>query len=279
MFGFLRRGQGLLLENHADPEARVGDVVRGTVHAIPESEPVYTALKLCLEGHRNIPVTDREGEVFRGVVSSRNLLDFLGGGSLHQACVSGKGLDIPVARIMQTGFREMERATGLGQALDIFRGTGEDVHPLVSRGRLDGMVTEGDMISQISGSTGVSVWEVMTRKPVVARVEHPVCDVAGMIVRGGYRRLPVVRDVFLTGIVTPVDIIAYLNRNRNLGGLRRDRSELEKAMNKAVSTVEPHADVCEAVRSMREKGMAMLPVVDEYQVLGVLTQRDILEAM
>ena len=279
MFGFLMRGQGLLLEKHSDMEARVGDSVRGTVHAIPESEPVYTALKLCLEGHRNIPVTDRRGEAFRGMVSSRSLLDFLGGGSLHQAYVAGKGLDIPVARIMRTGFREIDRSTSLGQALGVFKETGEEMHPLVSRGRIDGMVTEGDIVSQISGATGVGVWEVMTRKPVVARTEHPVCDVAGMLVRGGYRRLPVVRDSFLTGIVTPLDIIAYLNRNRNLGGLRRDRSELEKAMNKAVSTVEPHADVCEAVGTMREKGVAMLPVVDEYQVLGVLTQRDILEVM
>ncbi|MCK4496596.1 MAG: CBS domain-containing protein [Candidatus Aenigmarchaeota archaeon] len=279
MFGFLRRGRGLLLENHAELETRLGDAVRGAVHAIPESEPVYTALKLCLTGHTNIPVTDKRGEAFRGMINSRNLLDFLGGGSLYQAYVAGKRLDIPVARIMQTGFREIERATSLGQALGVFKKTGNGVHPLVSRGRLDGMVTEGDIVSQISRATGVSVWEVMTRKPAVARVEHPVCDVAGMLVRGGYSRLPVVRDAFLTGIVTPLDIIAYLNRNRNLGGLRRDRSELEKAMNKAVSTVEPHADVCEAVGTMREKGVAMLPVVDEYQVLGVLTQRDILEVM
>lgn len=275
----MMRGQGLLLENHSDTEARIGEAVRGTVHAIPESEPIYTALKFCLEGHRNIPVTDSRGEAFRGIVSSRSLLGFLGGGSLHQAYVAGKGLDTPVARIMRTGFSEIDRATSLGQALDVFKETGEEMHPLVSRGRLDGMVTEGDIVSQISGATGVSVWEVMTRKPVVARTEHPVCDVAGMLVRGGYRRLPVVRDSFLTGIVTPLDIIAYLNRNRNLNGLRRDRSELGKAMNRAVTTVEPHADVFEAVRTMREKGVSMLPVVDEYRVLGVLTQRDILEAM
>lgn len=275
----MRRGQGLLLERHLNMESCVGDAVRGTVHAIPESEPVCTALKLCLEGHRNIPVTDKRGEAFSGMVNSRDLLDFLGGGSLHQACAAGGGLDTPVARIMRTGFMEISRSASLAQTLDILKETGEEIHPLVSRGRLDGMVAEGDIVSQISGFTGVSVREVMTSKPVVARTAHPVCDVAGMLVRGGYRRLPVVRDSFLTGIVTPLDIISYLNRGRNLRGLRRDRSELEKAMNRTVTTVGPHADIFEAVRSMRDKGVSMLPVVDEYQILGVLTRRDILEAM
>jgi CBS domain-containing protein len=279
MFGFLRRGQGLLLEKHSDLEGPVGDAVRGTVHAIPESETVFTALKLCLGGHRNIPVTDKRGEAFRGMVDSRTLLDFLGGGSLYRLFSAGGKLDVPVSEIMRTGFMEIERKQGLGQVLEMFREAGGEAYPLVNRGRLEGLVTEGDVVGQISGRTGVSVWEVMTRKPVVARVGHPVCEVAGMLVRGGYRRLPVVRDTFLTGIVTPLDIIAYLNRNRGLTGLRRDRSELGKAMNRSVTTAGPHDDVGEAVSVMRARRLAMLPVVDEYQVLGVLTQRDILEAM
>lgn len=279
MFTFLGRGRGLLLERHSDMEGPVGDAVRGTVHAIPESEPVSTALELCLKGHRNIPVTDRRGEAFRGMVDSRTLLDFLGGGSLYRVLSARGRLDVPVGEVMRTGFRGVERSHGLGRVLEMFRESGEEAYPLLNRGRLEGLVKEGDIVGQISGRTGVSVWEVMTRKPVIARVGHPVCEVAGMLVRGGYRRLPVLRDAFLTGIVTPHDIIAYLNLKRDLTGLRRDRSELEKAMNRAVTTVGPHDDVGEAVRLMRAGGLVMLPVVDAYQLLGVLSQRDILEAM
>ena len=280
MFGFLKRGSGLFLENHADSEWPVGDIVRGSVHAMPESGHVSAALSLCLAGNRNIMVTDRSGERFVGMVTSRNLLDFLGGGSLHQLYVTGKcSLDVPVSRIMQTGFMEVSRGESVGKALGIIRESRTEALPLVEKGKLSGMVTESDFVNQISRRSGVSVWEVMTRKPFAVRTSHPVSEVAEMLVKGGYRRLPVVRDTFLTGIVTPVDIIRYLNGNRNLMGLRRERCEIEKAMNKSVAMVGPHSDIADAVAMMREKRVCMLPVVDEYQLLGVISQRDILEAM
>jgi CBS domain-containing protein len=280
MLGFWRRGQGLFLENHADTATPVGEVVRGAVHALSEREPVYSAFKLVLAGHRNIPVTDSRGEKFKGIVNSRTLLDFLGGGGLHEVFLSRKrALDVPVSRIMETGHREVKRGDNLEGALSVFKETGEEALPLVNRGRFDGMVKESDIVHHISGPTGVGVWEVMTSKPLVVRVSHPVADVASMLVKGGYRRLPVIRDFFLTGIVTPFDIINYLNRNKKLSGLRQDRNGIGAAMNKHVVTIGSHADIAEAVERMRSRQVCMLPVVDEYVLLGVLTQRDILEAM
>jgi CBS domain-containing protein len=280
MFGFLKRGHGLFLENHSDTETPVGEVVRGTSHAIPEGETVSTALRLCLEGYRNIAVSDKDGKIFKGMVTSRSLLDFLGGGSLHQEFVARKeGLKTPVSRIMEKGVIQLDRNAGIGEALETFKRTGEDALPLVSKGRLDGVVTEGDVVRQLAGETGVRVWEVMTSKPVVAKINHPVSEVAGMLVRGGFRRLPVVRDDFLTGIVGASDILRYLNGNKKLRGLRKDRNEIQNAMNKVVESIGPGADVHEAARAMCEKGVCMLPVVDEYQILGVLTHRDILDAM
>lgn len=280
MLGFWRRGQGLFLDNHADTATPVGEVVRGAVHALPEREPVYSAFKLALAGHRNIPVTDSKGEKFRGIANSRTLLDFLGGGGLHEVFLSRKrALDVPVSRVMGTGHRAIKRGDSLGETLRVFKETGEEVLPLVTRGRFDGMVKESDIVHHISGPTGVSVWEVMTNKPLVVRVNQPIADVASMLVKGGYSRLPVIRDIFLTGIVTPFDIISYLNRQKKLSGLRQDRNGIGKAMNKFVVTVRPHADIGEAVEKMKSRQVCMLPVVDEYMLLGVLTQRDILDAM
>ncbi|MCK4714039.1 MAG: CBS domain-containing protein [Candidatus Aenigmarchaeota archaeon] len=280
MFGFFNRGHGLFLENHASRTTSVGEIVRGVSSAIPESEPVRTALKLCLDGMSNIAVTDKKGECVRGRINSRMLLNYLGGGSLHQLYVTRKdALKLPVSRIMEPVVTRLDRKRNLHKTLAIFRGTGCEAIPLTNKGRIDGMVTEGDMVSMISRPTGVKVWEVMTRKPVVAKTSNPVSEVAGMIVRGGYKRLPVLRDSFITGVVGSSDILKYLNTNRNLSGLRKDRNSIEKAMNKFVSTVDPNADVHEAVGIMGEKVISMLPVVRDYQTVGILTHRDILEAM
>ena len=119
----------------------------------------------------------------------------------------------------------------------------------------------------------------MTTKPVVARVGHPVSEVARMLCRGGYRRLPVVRDSFIAGTVTPRDIISYLRGDKRMDALKKDRNEIEKAMNRFVTDIRPEADIFEAVQLMKRKGISMLPVVDSYQLVGILAQRDILDAM
>jgi predicted transcriptional regulator len=280
MLGIFKRGHGLFLESHADMETPVEDVIRGSVHAIPENEKISTALGICLRGYRNIPVTDRKGESFSGMVNSRVLLNYLGAGELHRIfSVSKKPLDITVSRLMETGHMCMSRSCSIKEMLSAFKHTGEEAIPLLNKGRLEGMITEADIVNQISGRTGVRVWELMSSKPIVARNNHPVSEVAGMLVKGAYSRLPVVRDSFLTGIVTSTDILSYLDNRKTATTLRNDRSEIKNAMNRFVETIRPEQDISEAVELMKDKGVAMLPVVDEYQIVGILTQRDILDAM
>jgi CBS domain-containing protein len=280
MLGVFRKGHGLFLGKHVHPLIPLGNALSSSTQAVPGNESVRTALRICMDGHRNILVTDSRGERFRGIVTSRNLLDFMGAGTLHRIYCSKKdGLKSAVSEIMETGHREMERIDTLSRALSVFKESGEEVIPIVSGSRLEGAVTEADIVGQVSRPTGVRVREIMTGRPVVARINHPVSEVAGMLVRGSYSRLPVVRDSFLTGVVTPTDILKYLSDRDCLGGLRKERSEIEKAMNRFVESVGPDQDVFEAASIMKRKGISMLPVVESYHLVGVISQRDIIEAM
>ncbi len=280
MLGLFRKGHGLFLENHADTATCAGDIVRGVSHALPENETANAAFSLCLEGFSSIPVTDRKGTQVTGILTSRNLLDYLGGGSLHRMCAARKDiLGIPVSKIMEPARIRLDRKRNLNKTLRVFKHTGYDTICLTSKGRIDGVIREGDIVSLLSRPTGVRVWEVMSYKPAAAGVNSPVSDVAGMLVRGGYRRLPVLRDSFLTGVVGSSDILRYLKKSMNIGGLRKDRNRIEDAMNRSVHSVDPDADIIEAVDIMREKDVSMLPVVRDYRSVGIITQRDILEAM
>ncbi len=274
MFGFLNRGRGLLLENHADPDLPVGELPRGSVHGLPDSERVHSALSLCLRGHGQIPITDSKGLVFKGLVTSRHLLGHLEAGDRKK-----EPLKEGLSGLMDRAVPELRRGSTLSEAVDIFQKTGLEAIPMVNAGVLDGMVRESDITRLLQSRTGVKVSEIMITKPIVAKVSHPVSDVAGMLVRGGYRRLPVLRDRFITGIVGSSDILKYLSGCGNLEALRRDRTEVERAMNRFVVTVEPHQDVSEAAQLMAGKGASLLPVVEGYSVVGVLSQRDILDAM
>lgn len=280
MMRFFRRGHGLFLDRHTDADEPISEITRGSIHALSKDERVSAAYKLCLQGQRNIPVTDNTGSQFMGMLTSRILLDYLGGGSMHQIYRTRKhALKARVNGFVESGHIKLERNSSVGNSLIVMKKTGEEAIPLMERGKIYGMLTELDLVGQLSGKTGVRAWEIMTSKPVVARNKCPVCDVARMLVRGGYSRLPVVRDSFLVGIVTPHDVISYLNKSRKMNSLKRDRTEVEKTMNKVVESVSPEADVWEAARQMRKHRVSMLPVVDDYQLMGVLTARDIVDAM
>ncbi len=280
MLARFNRDQGLFLEKHVHPFTPVKESVRGTVHALPENEHIFHALRLCLKGHRNIPITDKDGRRFSGMVNSRILLDYLGGGELNKVFRSRKhALKTQVMRIMQQGHKEIDRVDHISQALREFKITGEEAMPVVSGMRLNGLITEKDIIRHVRRKTGVKVRELMTTKPVVVRERRSISDVSKMLVRGGYSRLPVVRDSYLCGIVTPFDIIRHMNDHKKLSKLRRDRSPVEEAMNKSVISIGPGRDVNQAVDIMVGKNIGMLPVIQDYRLVGLITQRDILECM
>ena len=280
MFSRFKRSNGLFLKKHRNIDGPVGEIARGHTRFLKENDHVSTALRIVLSGQRNIPVTNSRSDEFCGIINSRILLNYFGGGSLHQMYRTRKHVTkVPVRRLMETGHASIGRGESIGEALRTFKLTGEEMLPLIRKGELDGMITERDLISQMRGKTGVRVWELMTSKPVVVRNKNPVIDVAKMLVKGGFSRMPVVRDSFLTGIITPVDMLRYCKDKGKLHSLRRDRSEVERAMNRVVLSVNPREDVGEAAKVMAERNIAMLPVVEDYQLIGVLTQSDIIDVM
>jgi CBS domain-containing protein len=96
---------------------------------------------------------------------------------------------------------------------------------------------------------------------------------------GPYRKLPVVTDGFLVGIVTPFDVMKHLNESKQLSSVRTNSTRISEVMNRNVTTIGPDADVAEAVALMRRKNISGLPVTEEDNLVGIITERDIIDAM
>ncbi|GGC52673.1 CBS domain-containing protein [Chelatococcus reniformis] len=104
-------------------------------------------------------------------------------------------------------------------------------------GQLVGIVTEGDLIRRVELGTerhrarwlefltdpglradeytrahGRTVGEVMTRAPETIARETPLREVADLMERRGFKRLPVVRDGKIIGIVSRANLLAALAR-------------------------------------------------------------------
>jgi CBS domain-containing protein len=125
----------------------------------------------------------------------------------------------------------------------------------------------------------MKVSDVMVRRPMVAQDHNSVSDVARMMAVGGFRRLPVVKKRILVGVVTPRDVLSFLRDNRLLGRLQEQKQDVTGIMNAEVVTVGPDLDVFEAVKLMVSRKTGGLPVVEEHELVGIITERDIVDVV
>ncbi len=110
----------------------------------------------------------------------------------------------------------------------------------------------------------------MTKDPVTAIPEDLLIQARLKMEKGGFRRLPVITDGQLVGIITDRDIREY-------GGLL-DRTEVKTAMSKKPITVRPVTTVEAAAQILLKQKIGGLPVVEMNRLVGVITTSDILQA-
>lgn len=149
--------------------------------------------------------------------------------------------------------------------------------PVLRENELVGMISERDFVKHFSNiHFGMKIEEIMTKKPFFIVPSLSILDALKSIVNTHYRRLPVVEDDKLVGIVTAVDFLRYINRNNF------DFSALDQGIDsifiKDVFTITKDKDVSEAVKLMKSKKIGGLSVTDKnFKLEGIITERDILE--
>jgi acetoin utilization protein AcuB len=87
---------------------------------------------------------------------------------------------------------------------------------------------------------------------------------------GKFRRVPVVQDGTLIGILTDRDLRQYVGVE--------ERTRVEAAMTETPLTIAPTATVEEATQLMLKHQLSGLPVLENGQLVGIITTSDILKA-
>ena len=128
----------------------------------------------------------------------------------------------------------------------------------------------------------------IAKSPVVTMAPTtPVYDAIQIMVREGFRRVPVVdpRTKRLQEIITATDIIDYLGGGEKSEIIQRKYAgNFFKAINEPVRnistrkvvSISTYAKISEAIELMKKHGVGGLPVVDEEErVWAIVTERDI----
>ncbi len=278
-----------------------GDVAlvasRPAITVAPQSSILEAAEVMTEKRVRGLVVAEPGKEALRGILTSTDLVNYLGGGEYYNIVVNRHEGNIYSA-LRDEYVHSIANPTpffatvsdSLDKVVEAMITHGIGFIPIVYEdGTVYGVITEHDIVKHVAGKkTGVQVGDVMSTNIVTVNIEDPIKEAAERMVKYGFRRLPVVAGdgLELRGLVTAKDYIAFFGSHRAFKELTSTRIEevlrvpIYEIMQPEFYTIRSDEDVGNAAAAMQEYGTSSLMVVDEEDnIIGIVTERDILLAI
>ena len=194
----------------SEHEGDIMTIASKDVVTIPPTMSIMGAVKTMLgKGFRRIPIADAGTNRLKGIVTSQDIVDFLGGGQRHLivknkfngnllAAVNGS-----ISEIMEENVITLNVKDSLKDVLKTLIKENIGGLPITdSDNRVKAIVSERDFVFLLSGViTGKTVSEYMSKNIVTAPPDMTVEAAAKSMINNGFRRLPLVRDNVLVGII------------------------------------------------------------------------------
>src|SRR3990172_1320230 len=127
------------------------------------------------------------------------------------------------------------------------------------------------------------VGQWMTKNPVTVSPKETIVLARAIIRQRGIRRLPVMDGDRLVGIVTDRDLREAWASDANTLSTQElhyllERIPVRDVMSAPVVTVAPETPLENAITILQEKKIGGLPVLSDGQLVGILTETDVLRA-
>ena len=129
-----------------------------------------------------------------------------------------------------------------------------------------------------------TVAEIMTTDVVAIEPQNSIATAIRLMRQGQLRRLPVVENGALVGIVTSGDV----RRITGLASILRDPSQdnflwhhipVANVMSRNPISLSPDTPISEAARLLVEHKIGGLPIVVDGRLVGIITTSDLLETL
>lgn len=278
----------------ADYEGEIMTLAKKDVISIPPTKTIKGAAEMMIEhGFRRLPVTHPGSNKLLGIVTAMDILDFLGGGSKFDIIEKKHddnflaAINDPVKEIMTRDVISISPKYSIRESVDVMTKNGIGSLPIVDKEeRLVGIITERDFALALAGSlTNETVGDIMIKDVITTTPGTPIESCSKIMVRNNLRRIPVVEEEKLIGIVTSTDILRFfgdkemfasMTSNSGLDVLKRKISEIIKPNILVTESTVRLGDLCEL---LAEKNIGGVPVVDDDQLVGIVTERDILNTV
>ncbi len=121
------------------------------------------------------------------------------------------------------------------------------------------------------------IQEILHKNPICVAPETTLCDAYALMQKEGIRHLPVLQGEKLSGIITDRDL--RLATSRLADRPFEPGASVSEVMTTDVRTAHPKDPVERSTQLMRELKIGCLPVVEDGQLIGIVTSADLLDAL
>jgi CBS domain-containing protein len=293
MQGKLDRGPVEFKSHIAEQEGEIMAIATRDVISVPPTTIIISAVEQMTRcGFRRLPVTDAGTKKLRGIVTSGDVINFMGGGDKYKLVQVKHGGNLLSAVNENVRTIMTQQVVTLTHDATIREAVKQIVEkkigglPIVDHdGVLEGIVTERDVMRVLGAQQSkFKVEDVMSTSLRVTAPDCPISTVAHDMTKYRFRRLPVVSDDVLYGIVTATDLMGYLGNREVFSRLTTGNvSEvmslpIRTLINGNLSTTSPDRSINDAAREMLEKNIGALPVIEGSRLIGLVTEFDLVRA-
>jgi CBS domain-containing protein len=294
MPGKLDRGPVEFKSHIVSREGEIMAIATRDVVSVPPTITIMGAVeKMTACGFRRLPVVDAGSGKLRGIITSGDIINFMGGGdkfNLVQVKHGGNllpAINEAVRTIMTQQLTTLPDSASISDAIDIILTKKVGGMPITdSDGVLVGIVTERDVMKVlVTEKVDLTVNGVMTTSLRVTDPDCPIGSVTRDMTSHRFRRLPVVSNDILYGIITTSDIMKYLGNKKVFDQMvTGDIAEVmslpvRNLVSGSLYTTAPEKGINEAAREMLDKNVGALPVIENARLVGLITEFDMVRAL
>lgn len=281
-------------------KSQVSDMMNGNVMAVSNNEPAIAAPTTTIidsiksmagNSSRRLIIADPGTKRLEAIVTSTDIISFLGGekSQLVEKHFKGNFLaaaNAEVRNIMQENVTYLDKHSRIEDAIKIMTSENIGAVPIVDEKKcVCGICTEKDFLRYVSlTSANISVGQCMSKRVKKAESNTTIENAAKIMFDNKIRRLPVIKENILLGVITASDMVGYLAEHAFENVVTGNFHEAFSApigslIKRDITWASSDTDLAQAAQIMRNNDVSSLPVMDDGVLHGIITERDILRAI
>jgi CBS domain-containing protein len=287
-------------EKRASKKQKPGDIMdlcTKNVVTLPPTSTIMSAMKSMIKYHfRRMPIADPGTKRLEGILTVTDIINFFGGGEKYRIVQNRydgnlmAAVNEDVEAIMEENVVTVDFTSSFEDAIELMLEKRVGGCPVVDKeGIVLGIITEKDILNYLSenGYLDGFVSDYMTRGVITATPDTTIEEAMKVMINERMRRLPIISDGILVGMVTAREILRYFGTGEAFKMLVT--GDIRDALNQPLSyilsnenlkvyrepiTVPPTMKISELAQAMRGSGYGVALIVSNGSLEGIITERD-----